>query len=71
MKTLRLSECDYPFGEVFPAYADWFRRISERPSFRQGVMGKHKTMSAVMSAKAKVERLFGIGLKKEALKRVA
>ena len=71
MKTLRLTECDYPFDELFPAYAAWFKRISERPSFQEGVMGKHRTMSKVMRIKANVEGLLGIGLKKEVLKRVA
>lgn len=71
MKTLRLTECDYPFDQVFPAYSAWFQRIAQRPSFQEGVMGKHKTMSRMMRAKAGVERLLGIGLKKEVLKRVA
>ncbi|MEM7002744.1 MAG: glutathione binding-like protein, partial [Pseudomonadota bacterium] len=71
MKTLRLIECDYPFDEIFPAYSAWFQRIEQRPSFQEGVMGKHKTMSRMMRAKAGVERLLGIGLKKEVLKRVA
>ncbi len=71
MKTLRLIECDYPFDELFPAYFSWFQRISQRPSFREGVMGRHKTMSTAFRVKAGVEHLFGIGLKKEVLKRVA
>lgn len=71
MKTLRLKECNYPFEEVFPAYAQWFERIAQRPSFQEGVMGKHKNMSRLFKAKAKVEHLLGIGLKSEVLKRVA
>ena len=71
MKTLRLTECDYPFEELFPAYADWFKRIADRPSFREGVMGKHKLMSSVFRVKANIEQLFGIGLKKEVLRRAA
>ncbi len=71
MKTLRLIECDYPFDELFPAYAAWFKRIAERPSFREGVMGKHKVMSSAFRVKANIEQLLGIGLKKEVLKRVA
>jgi len=71
MKTLRLLECDYPFEQCFPAYSAWFQRISQRPSFREGVMGKHKLMSAAFRTKASVERLLGIGLRREVLKRVA
>jgi glutathione S-transferase len=71
MKTLRLTECDYPFEQCFPAYYEWFQRISSRPSFQQGVMGKHKFMSAAFRAKANIEHLLGIGLKKEVLKHVA
>lgn len=71
MKTLRLIECDYPFQPLFPAYAAWFKRVSERPSFRDGVMGKHKFMSAAFRVKARIERLIGVGLQREVLKRVA
>lgn len=71
MKTLRLTECDYPFDELFPAYSAWFQRIAERPSFQEGVMGKHKFMSSAFRVKANIEQLFGIGLKKEVLRRVA
>ena len=71
MKTLRLIECNYPFDELFPAYAAWFKRISSRPSFVEGVMGKHKLMSSAFRMKAGVEQLFGIGLKQEVLKHVA
>lgn len=71
MKTLRLLECDYPFADCFPAYAAWFKRVSERPSFQEGVMGKHRFMSAAMTAKARVERLLGLGLRRKVLSRVA
>lgn len=71
MKTLRLIECDYPFEQLFPAYFAWFKRVSQRPSFRDGVMGKHKLMSSAFRVKAYIEQFFGIGLKKEVLKRVA
>ncbi len=71
MKTLRLTECGYPFDQCFPAYAAWFKRVSGRPSFQDGVMGKHKLMNKVFRGKAMVENLLGIGLKKEVLKRVA
>ena len=71
MKTLRLIECDYPFQQCFPRYFQWFQRISQRPSFKEGVMGKHRLMSSSFRAKAKLEHLLGIGLKREVLKRVA
>ncbi len=71
MKTLRLIECDYPFDQCFPAYSAWFDRISSRPAFQEGVMGKHKFISTAFRAKASIEHLLGIGLKREVLKRVA
>ncbi|MEP4485617.1 MAG: glutathione S-transferase family protein [Halioglobus sp.] len=71
MKTLRLTECDYPFEQLFPNYFGWYQRISKRPSFREGVMGKHQFMSTAFRAKAKLENILGIGLKREVLKRVA
>ncbi|MDG1206506.1 MAG: glutathione S-transferase family protein [Pseudomonadales bacterium] len=71
MKTLRLTECDYPFEQCYPAYVAWFKRVSTRPSFQEGVIGKHKFMSTAFRAKASVENLLGIGLKREVLKRVA
>ena len=37
----------------------------------EGVMGKHQLMSNVFRAKARLEHLFGKGLKREVLKRVA
>ena len=71
MKTLRLQECGYPFKQCFPAYHAWFVRISARPAFQEGVMGKHRIMNKAFRAKAGVEHLMGIGLKREVLKRVA
>ncbi len=71
MKVLRLSECDYPFARCFPAVWAWFDRLSSRRSFREGVMGKHAFMSRAFRAKASVEHLLGIGLRREVLKRVA
>ncbi|GAA6153542.1 glutathione S-transferase family protein [Pseudoteredinibacter isoporae] len=70
MKTVRLMECGYPFGALFPAYTAWYERLSERPSFREGVMGKHTLMSSAFRVKAQIEQFFGIGLKSEVLKRV-
>ncbi len=71
MKMQRLIECDYPFEQCFPALYSWFKRISSRPSFREGVMGKYRFMSKMFIAKAGLERVLGIGLKREVLKRVA
>ena len=71
MKTLRLLECDYPFDELYPTYLSWYERIAERPSFREGVLGKHRLMSSAFRLKADVERLFGIGLRKQVLNRAA
>jgi len=71
MKTLRLTECDYPFGQCFPAYSAWFQRVWDRRSFQEGVMGKHRFMSTAFRAKARIEHLLGIGLKREVLRRVA
>ncbi len=71
MKALRLHECDYPFAQCFPAVFAWFQRIYQRPSFQEGVMGKHKIMSNVFRVKGKVEHLMGIGLRREVLKQVA
>ena len=71
MKTLRLTECGYPFAQCFPAYANWFERISARRSFQEGVMGKHRMMSKAFRAKAQIEHLLGIGLKQQVLRRVA
>ena len=71
MKTLRLIECDYPFDQCFPTYSAWFKRVSARRSFQEGVMGKHKLMSSMFRIKAGIEHLLGIGLKREVLKRVA
>ena len=71
MKTLRLTECGYPFAACFPAVHAWFRRIESRPSFREGVMGRHRLMSHAFRLKARVEDLMGIGLRREVLRRLA
>lgn len=65
MKTLRLHECAYPFERCFPAYTEWFRRITDRPAFREGVMGRHTAMSTVMRLKARAEGLLGMGMAQE------
>lgn len=64
MKTLRLSECGYPFEKRHPAVYRWYRSIYSRPSFQEGVMSKHRGMSRLFTLKAGVENLLGIGLAK-------
>ena len=71
MKVLRLTECGYPFAPCFPQVQAWFERLSNRPSFTQGVMGRHRLMSRGFRIKASIENLMGIGLKREVLRRVA
>ena len=63
LKVLRIGECGYPFARNFPALHAWFRRISARPAFREGVMEHNKFLSGAMSIKASVENFFGKGLK--------
>ena len=71
MKTQRLIECDYPFEQLFPGYYAWFKRLSSRSSFKEGVMGNYRFMSHAFKAKAGLEHILGIGLKREVLKHVA
>ena len=70
MKMQRLIECDYPFAQCFPTLYSWFKRISSRPSFREGVMGNYHVMSKMFVVKAGIEHLLGIGLKREVLRRI-
>ena len=71
MKTLRLTECGYPFATCFPAWHAWYGRITSRPAFQEGVMGKHRFLSKAFQMKARVEDLLGIGLRREVLRRLA
>ena len=71
MKTLRLLECDFPFATIYPNYYAWYQRVTSRPSFQQGVMAKHSFMSGAFKAKAKIEHVLGIGLRKQVLAHVA
>ncbi|MEM7541275.1 MAG: glutathione S-transferase family protein [Pseudomonadota bacterium] len=64
MKVLRLTECGYPFGRYYPGVNAWFVRIKNRPSFRMGVMGKHKFLNNAFKIKAAIETVLGIGLVK-------
>lgn len=63
IKILRILECGYPFSRQFPALYAWFRRVSRRPGFRDGVMRAHRPMSLAFRAKAAVENLFGAGIR--------
>ncbi len=69
MKVLRLEECGYPFVKVFPRLHAWFQRISNRPAFVEGVMGKHRALNKIFKAKASVESVLGIGLRKVVMER--
>ncbi|MEM7413546.1 MAG: glutathione S-transferase family protein [Myxococcota bacterium] len=71
MKAMRLTECGYPFEACFPEVFAWFERIETRPAFQEGVMGKHRLLHRAFRAKARLEKLFGVGLEQEVLRRVA
>jgi len=63
MKVLRLIECGYPFTEHHPTLLRWFRRVEQRPSFQNEVMGKNRLMHQAFKGKAALETLLHIGLK--------
>jgi glutathione S-transferase len=69
IKVLRILECGYPFATQFPALHSWFRRVSSRRGFRDGVMRSHRAMSLAFRAKAAVENLLGTGIRKSTLAR--
>jgi len=71
MKTLRLAEYGFPFKLPFPAYFEWFMRICERLSFKEGIIRNHNSMSQTSKLSATLERLLGGGLRREVLKHVA
>lgn len=64
MKVMRLDECGYPFSRHHPGVLAWFKRISGRPAFQQGVMGKHRGMNRAFRVKSRIENALGIGLNK-------
>jgi glutathione S-transferase len=64
MKILRLLECGYPVRAHHPELYHWYRRISQRPSFQNEVMGRNRLAHRAFRAKARVETLFGRGLKR-------
>lgn len=61
MKVITLNELRYPFTEMFPAVAEWHKRISSRPSYKE-VMVRQKTLRQVIQAKAWLQDAFGGGL---------
>lgn len=62
IKVLRLRECGYPFARNFRALSSWYRRVSARSGFCNGVMERNRAMSAVFRAKSAAENLLGVGL---------
>lgn len=63
MKILRLLECGYPVASHHPRLHEWYRRIYARPSFQNEVMGKNRLANRVFRTKARIESLFGKGLR--------
>jgi len=63
IKVLRLVECGYPFAENFPYLAEWYRRVSARPAFKDGVLARNRLFHYAFRAKSRVERLFGGGIR--------
>lgn len=63
MKILRLIECGYPVQNHHPELHEWYQRVYARPSFQNEVMGRNRMANRVFRAKARVENLFGKGLK--------
>ncbi len=63
MKILRLLECGYPVEHRHPNLYAWYQRVYARPAFQNEVMGKNRLTNRAFRVKAKIETLFGIGLK--------
>lgn len=63
MKVLRLLECGYPVQQHHRELFAWYQRIYNRPSFQNEVMGKNRLTNRFFHVKARVETLFGKGLK--------
>lgn len=64
LKVMRIWECGYPFKRNYPHLYKWYRRISKRPAFKQGVMSHHKGLSRAFRLKAIIENMFGRGISK-------
>lgn len=63
MKILRLIECGYPVEAQHPSLYAWYRRVYERPSFQNEVMGNNRLTNRLFRTKAGIESFFGRGLK--------
>jgi glutathione S-transferase len=63
MKVLRLLECGYPVQSHHPELYGWYQRIYQRPSFQNEVMGRNRLTNRVFRSKARIENLFGKGLR--------
>lgn len=63
MKILRLLECGYPVQAQHPQLYAWYLRVYQRPSFQNEVMGKNRLTNRLFHTKARIESLFGKGLK--------
>lgn len=62
LTVFRIYECGYPFDRNFPAVAEWFGRVQERPGFKNGVMQRHRAMSRAFRFKSKLQNWLGMGL---------
>ena len=62
IKVLKLVECGYPLAARHPHLARWYARVSSRPAFRGGVMGRHRFMSGAFRLRATIDRWLGRGL---------
>ena len=63
MKILRLLECGYDVETHHPQLFAWYRRVQQRPSFQNEVMGRNRMTHQLFRTKARLESWFGKGLK--------
>ncbi len=63
VKTLRLFEAGYPFGERFPTLSAWFDRVRARPGFREAIWRDVRVMSRVFRLRGTIQNYFGRGLR--------
>jgi glutathione S-transferase len=63
MKVLNLLQCGYPMQTQHPQVYAWYRRVYQRPSFQNEVMGRNRVLNRAIRAKTHVAALFGKGLK--------
>lgn len=62
IKVMRLVECAYPFAQSAPAVAQWYRRIAQRPAFRDGVARRNRFFHYFFRSISAIERFFGKGV---------